>query len=98
MPTNYKPPFLTICCLLRIRIRTRRPKLNDIDCSQCVLGFEPGEETNVTSGGGVGRVTCLQPEFRPYTGWDGGKDQGALLLQVRASRSALSCAINGKWI
>ena len=36
------------------------PLVSDLDCSACVVGYETTSESN---------ATCVQPRFRPHTGW-----------------------------
>ena len=46
--------------------------LSDVNCSFCVLGFEVSSSSN---------TTCVQPEFRPFNGWEGSSDQVELRLR-----------------
>ena len=44
----------------------------DVECSTCTLGYETTSASN---------TTCVQPEFRPYGGWQGSPDQAELQLR-----------------
>ena len=51
------------------------PNVADLDCSTCALGYETASASNNNN------TTCIQPEFRPYSGWQGSSDQALLQLQ-----------------
>jgi len=53
------------------------PNVADVECSTCTLGYETTSASN---------TTCVQPEFRPYTGWEDSLDQA--LLQLRGIDNA----------
>ena len=48
------------------------PNVADVDCSTCTLGYETTSASN---------NTCVQPEFRPHSGWEGSSGQAQLQLQ-----------------
>ena len=48
------------------------PNVSDIECSTCALGYETTSASN---------STCIQPEFRPHSGWQGSSEQAELQLK-----------------
>ena len=55
-----------------VKCRWVGPNVNDFNCSSCALGYETASDSN---------VTCVQPEFKPYTGWAADLTQNPLRLQ-----------------
>ena len=47
------------------------PNITDLDCSTCSLGYEIAS---------AGNTTCVQPQFRPYLGWQGSTERAELQL------------------